>query len=111
MATLAAMTLNFLLNNWLTFRDRRARGWKIVTALLSFYAACSIGALTNLVLAQFLFARDIPWFLAGGLGLVVGSVWNFSIASALIWRDRKTKRPSSHSAAGGEAQGDPKEDR
>ena len=90
-ATVAAMTVNFLLNNWLTFRDRRARGWKAVTALLSFYVACSIGAVTNLALAQFLFDRDIPWFLAGALGLIVGSVWNFSVTSALIWRRRTTK--------------------
>ena len=94
-ATLAAMTLNFLLNNWLTFRDRRIRGWKTITGLLSFYAACSIGALTNLALAQFLFARDVPWYLAGALGVSVGSVWNFSVTSVFIWRRRKTKpRPA-----------------
>ena len=90
-ATLAAMTLNFLLNNWLTFRDRRIRGWKALAALFYFYAACSIGALTNLALAQFLFSRDIPWYLAGVLGLAVGSVWNFSITSVFIWRQRKAK--------------------
>lgn len=89
LATLAAMTLNFLLNNWLTFRDRRIRGWKSLTALLSFYAACSIGALTNLALAQFLFTRGIPWYLAGTLGLVVGSVWNFSVSSVFVWRQCK----------------------
>ena len=88
-ATLAAMTLNFLLNNWLTFRDRRIRGWSTITGLLSFYAACSIGALSNLALAQFLFSRDIPWYLAGVLGLVVGSVWNFSLTSVFIWRHRR----------------------
>ena len=89
-ATITAMTLNFLLNNWLTFRDRRIRGWKLIAGLLSFYAACSIGALTNLALAQFLFARDIPWYLAGVLGVSVGSVWNFSVTSVFIWRSRKT---------------------
>ena len=88
-ATLAAMTLNFLLNNWLTFRDRRIRGWSTITGLLSFYTACSIGALSNLALAQFLFSRNIPWYLAGVLGLVVGSVWNFSVTSVFIWRHRR----------------------
>ena len=35
-ATVVAMTFNFLLNNMVTFRDRRLRGWKIVPGLLSF---------------------------------------------------------------------------
>ena len=112
-ATLAAMTLNFLLNNWLTFRDRRARGWRALGALLSFYAACSIGALANLALAHFLYVRDIPWFLAGVLGLVVGSVWNFSVTSALIWRVRRTtarRRDYSTAPARDLAKADPEGD-
>jgi dolichol-phosphate mannosyltransferase len=43
LATIFAMTFNFLLNNLVTFRDRWVRGWRLVTGLLTFYAACSVG--------------------------------------------------------------------
>jgi len=91
-ATVAAMTVNFLLNNWLTFRDRRLRGWTILRGLASFYLACSIGAVTSLALAQFLYQSGIPWYLAGVLGTVVSSVWNFSVTSVFTWRRGRTRR-------------------
>ena len=91
-ATLAAMTVNFLLNNWLTFQDRRLRGWRILKGLASFYLACSIGALTSLALAQFLYMSGIPWYLAGVLGTVVSSVWNYSVTSVFTWRRSRVGR-------------------
>lgn len=90
-AIVGAMTINFLLNNWLTFRDRRLKGWMIVRGLASFYLACSIGAVTSLALAQFLFNSGIPWYLAGVLGTVVSSVWNFSITSVFTWRRTRAR--------------------
>ena len=36
---------------------------------------------------MFLYERNVPWYLAGTLGTAVGSVWNFSVTSVLIWRD------------------------
>jgi len=35
-ATVTAMTCNFLLNNVVTFRDRRLHGWRLLTGLLTF---------------------------------------------------------------------------
>ncbi|MGA8401341.1 MAG: glycosyltransferase family 2 protein, partial [Stellaceae bacterium] len=37
-ATVVAMTTNFLLNNLFTYRDRRLKGWRILSGLGSFYA-------------------------------------------------------------------------
>jgi dolichol-phosphate mannosyltransferase len=37
LATLIAMTSNFFLNNVLTYRDQRLRGWRLVRGLASFY--------------------------------------------------------------------------
>ena len=88
-AAVAAMTLNFLLNNWMTFRDRRRKGWGLLASLGGFYLACSVGALTNLALALFLYERNVPWYLAGTLGTTVGSVWNFSVTSVLVWRENR----------------------
>ena len=42
-ATGIAMMCNFVLNNLLTYRDRRLRGWAWCKGLVSFMLACSIG--------------------------------------------------------------------
>jgi dolichol-phosphate mannosyltransferase len=82
------MTVNFFLNNAFTYRDRQLRGWGVVWGLGSFYVACGLGAGINVVLADFLFARSIPWWLAGLLGALAGAVWNFAITSSFTWRRR-----------------------
>jgi dolichol-phosphate mannosyltransferase len=81
-----AMVTNFFLNNVFTYRDLRLRGWRMVAGLLSFCIACSAGALINVVLATVSLERGFPWPLAATLGLVVGSVWNYSVTSVLTWR-------------------------
>jgi dolichol-phosphate mannosyltransferase len=87
-ATLVAMTSNFLLNNWFTYRDRRLRGWRLLGGLLSFYVVCSIGAIGNVGIAAYVFHADQSWWLAGIAGAVVGSVWNYATSSVFTWRAR-----------------------
>ena len=84
-ATFAAMTFNFLLNNVVTFRDRRLRGWRVVTGLLTFYVACSLGALMNVSLAKFLLDSHVVWYLAGILGMATSSVWNYGVNTVMTW--------------------------
>jgi putative flippase GtrA len=86
LATILAMTFNFLLNNLVTFRDRRVRGWHLVTGLLTFYAACSVGALTNISFAQFMLNSGAPWYLAGISGMAISSVWNYGVNTVFTWR-------------------------
>jgi dolichol-phosphate mannosyltransferase len=85
-ATLIAMTVNFNLNNELTYRDRRLRGTELVRGHLSFYLVCSIGAVANFEIAEMLYELRVPWPLAGLLGAVVGSVWNYGVSSTFTWR-------------------------
>ena len=85
-ATISAMTFNFLLNYLITFRDRRLRGFRLFTGLLTFYAACSIGAVTNFSFAQFLLAAGLKWYIAGVLGMAVTSVWNYGVTAMFTWR-------------------------
>jgi dolichol-phosphate mannosyltransferase len=40
---LLAMTSNFILNNFLTYRDQRLRGFAILRGLLLFYLVCGVG--------------------------------------------------------------------
>ena len=85
-ATLAAMTSNFLLNNLLTYRDQRVAGWRLLPALLTFYAVCSIGALSNVGVSSWLYAQRPVWWLAGIAGSIVGAVWNYTGSSVFVWK-------------------------
>jgi len=85
-ATLVAMTMNFLVNNIVTFRDRRLRGWRLFRGLAYFYVACSVGAFINVGFAQFLHSRGVPWYLAGISGMGISSVWNYGMNTVITWR-------------------------
>lgn len=85
-ATMLAMTWNFFLNNGLTYADRKIRGWKLLTGLLGFYAACSIGALANVSVAAMLYdIRSVP-LLAGLAGALMSSVFNYAVTRMFTWR-------------------------
>ncbi len=85
-ATMVAMTFNFLLNNVVTFRDRRLHGWGLLSGLITFYLACSLGALMNVSFAAFLHKQNIPWYVAGISGTAVSSVWNYGVNTIVTWR-------------------------
>jgi dolichol-phosphate mannosyltransferase len=86
LATWVAMTSNFLLNNVVTFRDRRLRRMKLVLGLFTFYAACSVGALLNVSFANFLHKSNVPWYLAGVTGTAISSVWNYGVNTVFTWK-------------------------
>lgn len=87
-ATGAAMIGNFVLNNSLTYRDRRLIGWKFVRGLVSFCLICGIGAGANVGIASVLFADNTQWWLAGLAGAAMSAVWNYAMTSALTWRNQ-----------------------
>lgn len=88
-ATFFAMTSNFLLNNSLTYRDRRLRGWGMLGGFIGFCLIGTVGAVTNVGLASWLFYRQGEvWWLAGLNGAVMGVLWNYAMSSMFIWRTR-----------------------
>jgi dolichol-phosphate mannosyltransferase len=87
-ATMVAMTSNFVLNNQFTYRDQRLHGLGLVRGLLIFYLICGVGAVANVGVASYAFTSSHTWWLAGVAGAVVGSVWNFAMSSAFTWRRR-----------------------
>jgi dolichol-phosphate mannosyltransferase len=87
-ATTVAMTFNFFLNNKLTYRDRRLKGWGLVSGLLSFYLVCLVGVVANVGVASFLFGQSYAWWVAGIAGVLVGAVWNFAATAVFTWRIR-----------------------
>lgn len=89
LATLVAMTSNYIFNNELTFRRlrRKGRGW--LTGLGLFVAFCSVGAFANVGIANTLFEQDYSWWLSGLAGVVVGTVFNFSLARSYVWKNTR----------------------
>ena len=85
-ATLVAMTFNYVVNNSLTYRDRRRRGWQFLTGWLSFALACSVGAFANVGIAAWLFQRQTFWVVSALSGVLVGAVWNYAVTSVYTWR-------------------------
>src|SRR5690606_26475738 len=66
-ATLIAMTTNYVLNNELTYADKKLRGRRFWTGLLSFYIVCSFGTLANVSVASVLFESNIANFILAGI--------------------------------------------
>ena len=84
-ATIVAMTGNFLLNNLFTYRDRRLRGRRLWMGLISFYGVCGAGAAANVGIAAQLAQGHHSWWLAGIAGAAVSAVWNYTVSSILTW--------------------------
>ena len=85
-ATSAAITWNYILNNAITYRDRRLTGWRFWGGLLGFQLICGIGAVSNIGVASLFYGSDGRWWLAGILGALIGTAWNYMISAAFIWR-------------------------
>jgi dolichol-phosphate mannosyltransferase len=89
-ATYIAMTENFFLNNLITWRDRSLRGLRLIGGLVSFWLACSFGALANVIFAGGLLRYHAPLYLASIAGIVLSSVWNYSISNLFTWQMPRT---------------------
>jgi dolichol-phosphate mannosyltransferase len=83
-----AMTSNFLLNNFLTYRDQRLKGWGILRGLLLFYLVCSVGLIANVGVAFSVYDQEPIWWLAGAAGALMGVVWNYAMSGLFVWRRR-----------------------
>ncbi|HEX4997243.1 MAG TPA: glycosyltransferase family 2 protein [Terriglobia bacterium] len=85
-STAVAICTNFLVNNWVTYRDRRLKGARLIRGFLWFCLACSIGAWGSFSIASFGFQKGLPWQVAGLTGLIITSVWNYGVTAAFTWR-------------------------
>jgi dolichol-phosphate mannosyltransferase len=85
-ATFVAMTTNFVLNNELTYADKKLRGVRYLVGLLSFYVVCSIGALANVSVAAWIYQADTNLLLAGFAGALMSLVFNYSVTKVFTWR-------------------------
>jgi dolichol-phosphate mannosyltransferase len=102
-ATFIVMILNFVLNNSVTYRDRRLKGWRFWSGLVTFCLACGLGVAANVAIASEAFRHGVPWVLAAVTGLLFTAVWNYGVTSMTTWRQQRRsseKRATQRMAAG-----------
>ncbi len=87
-ATFTAITTNFLLNNALTYRDQKLKGVKLWVGWISFNLVCTIGAVANVGIANWMFASNSRWLVDGLAGIAVGVVWNYAMSSIFTWNKK-----------------------
>jgi dolichol-phosphate mannosyltransferase len=82
-----AMTSNYVLNNFLTYRDRRKKGLAFLTGYLQFCLACSAGLAVNLGVGALVrrFLGSHADLLATAAGVGVGAVWNYVSTAFAVW--------------------------
>lgn len=86
LAAIIAMTFNFVLNNELTYSDKRLRGFgPLLRGWAQFALTCSLGLLTNVGSAAVLKTIGFHDVVAVIVGIVLGSVWNFALSSRFVW--------------------------
>jgi dolichol-phosphate mannosyltransferase len=83
-----AMTSNFILNNFLTYRDQRLKGFAILRGLLLFYIVCGVGLVANVGVAFSVYDQEWNWWVAGAAGAMMGVVWNYAMSGLFVWRKR-----------------------
>lgn len=85
-AAVVAMTFNFVLNNALTYADKRLTGFSaLARGWARFALTCSVGLLANVGVAAVLVRFGFHEYPAAISGIVVGSVWNFALSSKFVW--------------------------
>ena len=89
LAATLATAWNFILNNALTFRDRRLKGVAIVSGFIKYIAVATVGVAANVAIATATYSE------IGGIvaisamaGIIVDAVWKYFVSSLLIWRQK-----------------------
>ena len=85
LAAVIAMTSNFLINNAVTYRDRRLSGLRLLVGYLRFCALCGVGLIANVAVADLVHRHSSMWWLAGLSGATFGAVWNYVSTSLAVW--------------------------
>ena len=80
-----AMTSNYLINNTITYRDKRKRGLALITGYLRFCLLCAIGLAANVAVANLVFQHVRQRWVGVLAGAGVGAAWNYVTTSLAVW--------------------------
>ena len=86
LAVITAASSNYLVNNILTFGDRRQKGRQLLKGLLKFLLVASLPTLANVGLATgFYNMVQSHAVLAQLAGIIVVYIWNYAASSRFVW--------------------------
>ena len=85
LAALTAMTSNYLINNAVTYRDRRKRGRALFAGYLRFCLFCSAGLAASVATGALLRRYVAIDWVCGVAGAVAGAAWNYVTTSLAVW--------------------------
>jgi len=88
LATVVAMTTNFIFNNRLTYAAQRLEGTAFWVGLLTFYGVCSFGTIANISVASLVYEFQPTIYVAGFAGALMSVVFNYSVTRVFTWRKR-----------------------
>ncbi len=80
-----AMTSNYLINNEITYRDRRKHGLGLAVGYLKFCALCSVGLAANVAVGAMVHQLFGYAVLASISGTVFGALWNYATTALAVW--------------------------
>jgi dolichol-phosphate mannosyltransferase len=85
-AVVIAASCNYLVNNLLTFRAQKLRGWALVAGLLRFLLVASFGMTANVGVSSAFYHQVSPQPLLAMLaGIAVDFVWKYAASSRFVW--------------------------
>jgi dolichol-phosphate mannosyltransferase len=85
LAAAAAMTSNYLLNNEITYRDRRRRGLGLLWGYLKFAGLCALGLAINVSVGEFAYEHLHNRDVSAVLGAVAAAAWNYGSTAVALW--------------------------
>ena len=62
------------------------QGAPLTKGLIYFIAVCSLGAMANVGIASYIYKMENMWWLSGLAGIVVGTVFNFTLSKYFVWK-------------------------
>ena len=88
LTTILIIACNFTLNNAITYADQRLVGKYFFAGLIGFEIICSVGLVSNVGIARWLYDGGNTWWLAGLSGAIMGVIWNYMVSATLVWKKR-----------------------
>ena len=72
-------------HQWVTVPPPPSEGFLLAAGLTAYMAICGLGAIVNVLSADYLFDHSIPWWFAGAAGALIGAVWNYAVSTQIVW--------------------------
>lgn len=87
-SALGAMISNFILNNYITWRDVKDN--KIITKMFKNFTTSIIGIGINLIILYMIEkSTSINYILANGIAIIFATMWNYYINKCWTWKSKK----------------------